>query len=104
MRCLEIVCVTTSASERAAAIEAVAPFCDRADVAVRIYRHETHPTDLAVHLTYPVALSDDADVLSERIAALLETHGLLSRARWREVSTLDGAVVPAGARERGSSS
>lgn len=103
MRCLEIVCVTTSASERAAAIDAVAPFCVEADVDVRIYRHETHPTDLAVHLTYPVEVSGHAVALGERIADLLKTHGFLSRARWREVATRDGAVATSTAPETGAS-
>lgn len=68
MHCLEIVCIRTSAAERDAAIAAVMPFCDEPEVDVRIYRHELHATDLA---------------------ALMETHSFVSRARWREVQTAD---------------
>ena len=82
-------CVTTSAAERDAVIAAVAPFCDELEVDVRISRHEIHPTDPAGHLTHSDEAEDRADVLSERIAALLEPHGLISRARWREVATAD---------------
>ena len=86
MRCLEIVFVTTSAAERDAVIAAVTPFCDEPEVEVRLYKHELHPTDLAVHLTHRDEAEDRADVLSEHIAALMETHGFVSRARWREVA------------------
>lgn len=89
MRCLEIVCVTTTAVEREAVISAVAPYCDEPEVDVRIYRHEMHPTYLAVHLTHRGEGQDRADALAERIAALLNTHGFISRARWREVATPD---------------
>lgn len=86
MRCLEIVCVTTSAAERDAVIAAVTPFCDAPDVDVRIYEHELHPTDLAVHLAHRDEAKDQAGVLGEHIARLMEAHGFVSRARWREVT------------------
>ena len=91
MQRLEIVCVTTSAAEREAVICAVAPFCAEPDVNVRIYKHERHPTDLAVHLVHCDEAKDRADALGERIAALLESHGLIVRARWREVTTKGGS-------------
>lgn len=88
-RCLEIVCLTTSPADREAVIAAVAPFSNEDGVDVRIYRHETHPTDLAVHLMHPVDARDRAEALGERITALLEAHGIISRARWREVDRAD---------------
>jgi len=51
-----------------------------------------HPTDLAAHLTHRDEVDDRADVLAEHIAALLETHGFISRARWREVATADSGA------------
>lgn len=81
MRRLEIMCLTTSAGERETVSRLLAPFCAEGGPGIRIYRHETHPTELAVHVVH----TDDTpavEALSERIAALLESHGLVSRSRW----------------------
>jgi hypothetical protein len=92
LRRLEIVCVTTSVAERDAVIAAVAPFCGELEVEVRVYTHEQHPTDLAVHLTHRDGAR--ADALAEHIAARMEAYGLVSRSRWREVT--GGDRLPGG--------
>ncbi len=84
MSYVEIICATTSSGEREAAIEAVAPFCRETEVRVRVYRHELHSTDLAVHVFHLDAAAEQADWIGERITRVLETHGFVSRAKWRE--------------------
>ena len=76
MRRLEVLELT--ASDREAAIQALEPFRAEEGARLRMYR----PTELAVHILPAAEGGAEADALPERIAALLETHGLLSRSQW----------------------
>ncbi len=89
MHCLEVNCMTASAAESNAVIAAVSTFCAASEVEVRIYRHELHPTDPAVHLTHDEAAQGEAERLGELIAVQMETCGLVSCTRWREVATTE---------------
>jgi hypothetical protein len=51
---------------------------------VRIYRHATLETDLAIHLHHEnSAGADRASRLGARLAAAVRDHGMVEHSRWR---------------------
>ncbi len=69
-------------------LEAMKDAIESMGAEIRLYRHAIVATDLAVHIVHRGSLPDRPDTaLGDRVAALLEDYGLVSRSLWVRIAS-----------------